>query len=68
MEVLSPSRLKLRIWERGGRPALPPLNELGRMMAISCALQDVADRMEYYARSARQAGMPAKLAELLTEL
>lgn len=62
VEVLSPSRLKQRIWDRGGQPGLPPLDDLGRLMAISCAMQDTADKLTYYKNSVRQASMPARVA------
>ena len=60
-EVLSPSRLRLRVFEKVGAPPLQPLDEHGRMMAISCALHQVKDRLKSYKSTATQLSMPARV-------
>ena len=67
-EVLSPSRLRLRVCEQVGRPALTPLDELGRQMTVSCVMRDVKSELKLYGASVEQLGMPGRVAELLTEL
>lgn len=66
-EVLSPSRLQLRVFDQVGQPVLPPLDDLGRQMAVSCAMRDVKQKLSLYQSAVDQLGMPARIAELLTE-
>ncbi len=68
MDVLSPSRLRRRIRETGGSDPLPKLDDRGRNMALSHVLTKLEKDLRYYRRVANTAGLPAKVADILTDL
>lgn len=68
VDVLSPRRLNRRIHERGGRDPLAPLDDRGRSMAISQALNQCRDELVYYQRVAAQPGLPDKISVLLQDM
>ena len=65
IDVLSPRRLARLIRERGGHDGLEPLDDRGRSMALTCALNQVRDELVYYRRVAATPGLPDKLSSLL---
>ena len=68
LDVLSPRRLNRRVQERGGRGALSPLDDRGRSMALSQALNLCKDELVYYRRVASLPGLPDKLSSLLADM
>lgn len=68
LEVLSPSRLRRRIRERGGQDGLAPLDHRGRSMALSQALVACREELTYYRRVAAAPSLPDKVASLLTDM
>lgn len=68
MEVLSPSRLRRRIREQGGRDAIAPLDSRGSSMVISQALALCRDDLHYYRRVATAPSLPDKIVSLLTDM
>ena len=68
LEVLSPRRLNRQIRERAGASRLKPLDDRGRSMAISQAINQVRDQLTYYARVADQPGLPDKIASLMGDM
>lgn len=68
IDVLSPRRLHRRIHERGGRDPLAPLDDRGRSMAISQALNLCREELIYYQRVSTQPGLPDKVAVLLQDM
>ena len=67
LDVLSPTKLRRLIAERGGRPTCPPLDNRGRSMAISQALVTCKDDLVYYRRVAASVNLPEKLASLIAD-
>lgn len=59
--MISPSRLRLRVFEYAGKPALQPMDDQGRTMAISCAMRDVREQLKSYQKSVDRQSMPAKV-------
>ena len=68
IDVLSPRRLTRRIREYGGHDGLAPLDDRGRLMALSQALTQVEEDLIYYKRVALTAGLPEKISVLLSDL
>lgn len=68
VDVLSPSRLARRVAERGGRSPLAPLDDRGRSMALSQALNLCREELVYYRRVAQSASLPDKLSSLLADM
>lgn len=68
LDVLSPRRLRERIRERGGSSPLRPLDEQGRLMAISQSLRTCRKELQYYARVADQPGLPEKISVLMADM
>ena len=68
IDVLSPRRLARLIRERGGHDGLEPLDDRGRGMALTCALNQTRDELTYYRRVAATPGLPDKLSSLLGDL
>ena len=67
LDMLSPTKLRRLIAERGGRPCVPPLDNRGRSMAISQALVTCKDDLVYYRRVAASVNLPERLASLITD-
>ncbi len=68
LDVLSPRRLARRVAERGGRGPLAPLDDRGRSMALSQALNLCRDDLVYYGRVAQSPGLPDKLSSLIADM
>lgn len=68
LEVLSPSRLYDRILSAAGRDEREPLNDAGRRMAISQALEKLEEKLPYYGSITQRRGFVEKLAALITDL
>jgi len=68
LDVLSPRRLSRRVAERGGRGKLAPLDDRGRSMALSQALNLCREELVYYRRVAQSPGLPDKLSSLLADM
>lgn len=68
LEVLSPSRLRRSIRERGGCDGLAPLDHRGRSMALSQALVQCREQLTYYRRVAAAPSLPDKVSSLLTDM
>ena len=68
MEVLSPSRLRRRIRETGGRDPIAPLDSRGSSMVISQALALCREDLRYYRRVAAAPSLPDKIVALLTDM
>ena len=68
IDVLSPRRLARLIRECGGHDGLEPLDDRGRGMALTCALNQTRDELTYYRRVAATPGLPDKLSSLLGDL
>lgn len=68
IEVLSPSRLRRDVFERGGRPRQSLLDDRGRRMALSQALLSLREELQYYQGAADTPGLPEKLAALLGDM
>ena len=68
MEVLSPSRLRRRIREIGGRDPIAPLDSRGSSMVISQALALCREDLRYYRRVAAAPSLPDKIVALLTDM
>lgn len=68
VDVLSPRRLARRVAERGGRSPLSLLDDRGRSMALSQALNLCQDELVYYRRVASSPGLPDKLSSLLADM
>ena len=58
LDVLSPTKLRRLISERGGRDSRTALDSQGRSMAISQALVDCRDDLIYYRRVASSVNLP----------
>ena len=68
IDVLSPRRLTRLIRERGGHDGLEPLDDRGRGMALTCALNQTREELTYYRRVAAMPGLPEKLSSLLGDM
>ena len=68
MEVLSPTRLRRKIRERGGQDPLPPLNARGLSMALCQSLLDLREELSFYRGVADRPGLPEQLAVVLQDL
>lgn len=68
VEVLSPSRLRRHIREKGGRSSLAPLDDRGRSMALMRSLSLCGEELGYYRRVSTLPGLPDKLSTLLADL
>lgn len=68
LDVLSPKRLSRRVAERGGKSPLAPLDDRGRSMALSQALNLCREELVYYRRVAQSPGLPDKLSSLIADM
>ena len=66
IEVLSPARLRERVFERAGRPRRTVLDERGKRMVLCGILEEERENLRVYARTAVCG--PEHLAALLSEL
>ncbi len=68
IEVLSPTRLTQRVFERAGSPQRVRIDTRGKHMVLRCALADLAEELTYYRRSAARAGVVDKLSALIADV
>lgn len=68
LEVLSPTRLTHRVFERAGSPARVRIDARGKRMVLRCALEEMGGDLRFYRRAATRAGFVDKLAELIADL
>lgn len=68
IEVMSPSRLRRDVFERGGCPPQGLLDGRGRRMALSRALLARREELQYYQGAADTPGLPERLAALLGDM
>ena len=67
-EVLSPSRLRLRVREAAGSAPLPLLNERGRVMLFSRILLQEQKNLACYGSSATQPGLADRVSSAVADL
>lgn len=65
LQVLSPSRLQYRVFERYGADPRVRIDERGKAMALSRALQQVRDELSYYLGAEGRPGFVRKMSALL---
>lgn len=68
LDVVSPSRLRRSVFDRGGQPPQSILDARGRRMALSRALMANRTQLHYYEAVADTPGLPDKLAVLLSDM
>lgn len=68
LDVVSPTKLRRLIHERGGRDKRAMLDARGRSMAISQALNACKDELTYYRRVVNSVHLPEKLGAFITDL
>ena len=68
IDVLSPQRLQTRVREYAGSTGKRPLNERGRGLAMSRALLEQEEKLEYYGSTARLQGTARQLCVTLSEM
>ena len=68
IDVMSPSRLCEHVLEAAGRDGREPLNDAGRRMAISQALERLEEKLPYYGSVAQRRGFVEKLDALITDM
>ena len=68
IDVLSPQRLQSRVREYAGGTGKRPLNERGRGLAMSRALLEEEEKLEYYGSAARLRGTAREFCITLSEL
>ena len=68
IDVMSPSRLCEHVLEAAGRDSREPLNDAGRRMAVSQALERLEDKLPYYGSVAQRRGFVEKLNALITDM
>ena len=60
LDVISPSRLRRSVFDRGGQPRQSLLDDRGRRMALSRALMANREKLQYYEAAADTVGLPAE--------
>lgn len=68
IDVLSPSRLYEQVLAAAGRDGREPLDDAGRRMALSQALERLEDQLPYYGSIAQRRGFVEKLDALVTDM
>lgn len=68
LQVLSPSRLMTRVFDRLGRDARSVIDERGQNLTLARALWQHKDDLQYYASSKNMPGFTSKLTEAFNEL
>ena len=67
LDVVSPTKLRRLIRERGGHDPRTALDGRGRSMALSQALVKCKDQLAYYKRVAASVNLPEKMAALIAD-
>lgn len=68
IDVMSPSRFSEHVLAAAGRDGREPLDDAGRRMALSQALERLEDRLPYYGSIAQRRGFVEKLSALITDM
>lgn len=68
LEVLSPSHLQYRVFDRCGRDERVPIDERGRAVAVARALKKADVRLQYYHDAYGRPGFVQRMAGLLSAL
>ena len=68
LEVLSPSRLMERVFERTGEPKRARVTAEGKCMAIQALLGSRAQELSFYSRAAERQGFARRVADTLGDL
>lgn len=68
LDVISPSRLRRSVFDRGGQPRQSLLDDRGRRMALSRALMANREKLQYYEAAADTVGLPQKLSAILSDM
>ncbi len=68
LEVLSPTRLTHRVFERAGSPARVRIDARGKRMVLRCALEEMGEELRFYRRAAARGGFVDKLTEMIADL
>lgn len=70
IDVLSPNRLRSRIFERAGAPARTIIDERGKSMVISAILEEEKDALTVYHAAAANApdGLTQKLSDMIADM
>ena len=68
LDVISPSRLRRSVFDRGGQPRQSLLDDRGRRMALSRALMANREKLLYYEAAADTVGLPQKLSAILSDM
>ncbi|NLB91242.1 MAG: hypothetical protein GX786_08515, partial [Clostridiales bacterium] len=61
IQVLSPSRLRYRIFEQVGQDAQTPIDPVGKKIAIQQALLKAKSKLQYYGQVADSPGFSEKI-------
>ena len=67
IDVLSPSRLRDRVFERAGQPQRVRIDERGKCMVLSAALEDLQDDLLFYRGAGGRAGFVQRLSALVAD-
>jgi len=68
LEVLSPSRLTYRVFERAGAPHRVRIDTRGKRMVMRCALEEMSGDLRFYKRAASYGGFADEMIELIGDL
>jgi ATP-dependent helicase/nuclease subunit B len=63
LDVLSPSRLTERVFDRAGKPPLARIGAEGKAMAVQSLMEGLAPELSYYKRAAGRRGFARRMAE-----
>lgn len=66
LDVLSPSRLRYRVFDALGADLRQPIDERGKAVAVARALRQVKDQLQYYAGAHQRPGLIQRMSDLLT--
>ena len=67
IDVLSPSRLRDRVFERAGQPQRVRIDERGKCMVLSAALEDLQDDLLFYRGAGGRTGFVQRLSALVAD-
>ena len=67
IDVLSPSRLQDRVFERAGQPQRVRIDERGKCMVLSAALEDLSDELCFYRGAGGRMGFVQRLSSLIAD-
>ena len=68
LEVLSPSRLKERVFAQAGADGRTPIDERGKQLALARVLMECRKQLRYYESAAEKQGFIRRLGALIADL